>query len=762
MSSFQSISLKIIINIFYVLQSKYNKITTLAKTFQEDPSCQLFTVLRKYLQKEGTESVEAAVVSDTLPQLITIQKGILALTRQWKNVLYMPHMSELDFKSKKSIHPYNVKFALASEFIDDETECADQFDVVDERTSLLAAEGGSVHQSVSMSDLTEHKHEGQDFHDGTSFASALSSKHKKAGGGLRPPFAYGSPGNPHLSNMESPERRAVHTPIPGMQRNDSNYSFHSAAASLPSADPDTTPPQTPVKLELPKPSILKNKMDKTNDLYQWMANAARQQEFKGMSIEDDNQSFKRQDSLMGAFGSGWSQDDSRLDLTDRQLAMATSIMQLADAQSLFKPFLQSIGLHVEAVRPTAMMKKFGGSLSLQGKLQFLKIQISDSEKSKSRSKGKKRAPKLVNFKDNMSVFNCENFSVNIAMKDVVDFETKESGEQTEKSEFQLNFAMHKLEAKPTTLQVNFMIHCESVTQHVDMPLLRLIHQFATMAENVKETKGELKKSHETDEWTKTHRKQDSKDSTSSADTQQSDVSQSTGFSPGSSEAIPMGWRGKETELTGQSQEKPSSLTSKSPNLSFRKSIDLIRGERLHLPLKKTPIGKEQRKLVQPISEGQSSKGKTVLTPPQSLNLSDTVTIEMEDTSSPALVEKTFEDEIQETTPKCWRTLYHILELYSTLPEVKTFKPKPSHKLPVIEEEPEPEAGGREDNFEPAETPSDTSRVGLNKAGIPTAATAEEGRVASEPAASNTKSSFNKTKFKQSEKFSLICMYIKYF
>jgi hypothetical protein len=63
--------------------------------------------------------------------------------------------------------------------------------------------------------------------------------------------------------------------------------------------------------------------------------------------------------------------------------------------------------------------------------------------------------------------------VHIAMKDVVDFENKESGSAEDKntSKPQLNFPMHKLEAKPTTLQVNFMMNCNSVIQHVDMPLL---------------------------------------------------------------------------------------------------------------------------------------------------------------------------------------------------------------------------------------------------------------------------------------------------
>jgi hypothetical protein len=103
----------------------------------------------------------------------------------------------------------------------------------------------------------------------------------------------------------------------------------------------------------------------------------------------------RQDSLLGAFGSAWSQDDSRLDLNDELFSKATSIMQLADARILFKPFLQSIGLHVEGVRPTAMMKKFGGSLSLQGQLEVIRIQIVNSERHRRKEKSKKR--RLIDF-----------------------------------------------------------------------------------------------------------------------------------------------------------------------------------------------------------------------------------------------------------------------------------------------------------------------------------------------------------------------------
>ena len=268
-------------------------------------------------------------------------------------------------------------------------------------------------------------------------------------------------------------------------------------------------------------SALKSKVD---DLYRWMT-----QQQKGFDphppLEDDHGvSVRRQDSFLEAFGRGMGQEDSHTDVNTDHYTLGTSIMQLADAQNLFKPFLQSIGLHVENVRPTAMLKNFGGNLSLQGKLDELKIQIADSVKTKGKGKGKgKKHGKMAGLLHDVPAFHCEMFALTISMKDVTDFEKKDSEDDRFRN-FPYKFAMHKLEAKPATLQVNFLVNCQAVTQNVDMPLLRLIHQFVTMVGNINETRMELKQGHSSVDWIRTHRKQDSKGSTSSGDTVHSDAS----------------------------------------------------------------------------------------------------------------------------------------------------------------------------------------------------------------------------------------------
>jgi hypothetical protein len=78
----------------------------------------------------------------------------------------------------------------------------------------------------------------------------------------------------------------------------------------------------------------------------------------------------------------------------------------------------------------------------------------------------------LNMSAGTPAFVCESFVVDISMKDVVDFEDTAEGGQPQFPPF----AMHKLEAKPTTLQINLMVESQSITQHVDMALLRLVHQ----------------------------------------------------------------------------------------------------------------------------------------------------------------------------------------------------------------------------------------------------------------------------------------------
>lgn len=94
------------------VRGRFGRLTPLASTLQEDPSCQLCAVLERYvLQVADPAQLEAALADGELPQLSTLRQGVIVLSRQWKNVLYTPLLLDHNYKSKY-VRPLNVTFTL--------------------------------------------------------------------------------------------------------------------------------------------------------------------------------------------------------------------------------------------------------------------------------------------------------------------------------------------------------------------------------------------------------------------------------------------------------------------------------------------------------------------------------------------------------------------------------------------------------------------------------------------------------------------------
>ena len=375
-------------------------------------------------------------------------------------------------------------------------------------------------------------------------------------------------------------------------------------------------------------------------------------------------------------------------------------------QILFKPLLRAIGLNIGAIKTTALIKKFGGNVSVIGKLQVLRIDIVDSEitnKSRRGRKGKTRTnlPKFhIDTGFATPAFLCDAFAVMINLKDVVDFEKNkddiESGvygpDSRRRSLRALRLAMSHMESKPTTTKVNFSVQSHSISQHVNMSLLRLVHQFVTMIQNINLTRTELKQHSKVDIF-RGHRKQDSKGSSTATgtDVQSEDGGKKEEVGPKANVLTP---ESDQTVRISQSSEESTQTASSTAKMVTTESFP--RPDRLHLSFgDKSPLRVMSRKGIFDVlgtvrGSSEESESQPILqSPPNSLNLdTDSVVVEVGDTSSPALAEKTIVDEINEHTPKCWKTLYHLLNLYSTMPEPKTIaRPAPS-RLSVIDEEPE--------------------------------------------------------------------------
>jgi len=76
------------------VKSKYNCLSLMSRTLQEDPSCQLNLVLHRYalMLENDWHALEARLSPSVVPPLSTLKQGVVVLSRQWKNAIYTPFM----------------------------------------------------------------------------------------------------------------------------------------------------------------------------------------------------------------------------------------------------------------------------------------------------------------------------------------------------------------------------------------------------------------------------------------------------------------------------------------------------------------------------------------------------------------------------------------------------------------------------------------------------------------------------------------------
>lgn len=342
---------------------------------------------------------------------------------------------------------------------------------------------------------------------------------------------------------------------------------------------------------------------------------------------------------------------------------------------MFKPLLRAMDLQLETDRISGLMKKFGGNVSMTGILNALYVEIVDSEsntgrKANSANHGKpKQVPKLRDEKHiEKHAFLCNTFAIILSMKDVVDFEKekeKDEAKETAASEKPKNVqqkawhalkrALDQMEVKPVTTKLNFSVSAQSVTQHVDMSLLRLVHRFAMMTESILKVQRELRDdsmktclyrvTHRTNRFMSTPSDEYSSSGYNSFETASSKnkVSSGSGRKLGETPSDPRATV-SQMEKNCHTSDRPDRL----PSISSVQS-----GQ-----------APEKSDTVCPVTETVAD------IPLRSRNLSGSVAIDMADTLSPSDAEKTIANEVKADIPRCWKTLYHLLDLYSLMPVVE--------------------------------------------------------------------------------------------
>lgn len=330
--------------------------------------------------------------------------------------------------------------------------------------------------------------------------------------------------------------------------------------------------------------------------------------------------------------------------------LASPTFQLVDAQVLFKPLLKSLGLHFEPVKMSAIMKKFGGELSILANLKDIRVEIVDSE-STIKAKLLKKRPVVRMSMRARPAFLCKHFSVTLSMKDMLDVETITGNRKARfidpadadadrepvylKTVQLFKDTIEQIEAKPATTKINFSVTSQSVTQHVNMSLLRLVHQFVTMVEDVAQTKSDLDKT---------------------LPSLKAPIEVTSGVVP-------------DQKLKFQEQTPTSDKPTASKGATFAKRPNII-----NVPTN-SPLTVDELNELELNIETRQYQDKEPLDEgiPSPLKLfkvnGEPVVIETMDSASPTVQQKTIFDEIKATTPKCWKNLYHLLNLYNSMPDV---------------------------------------------------------------------------------------------
>ncbi|XP_011301889.1 uncharacterized protein KIAA1109 isoform X7 [Fopius arisanus] len=595
------------------IKSRYGRLTPLAKTLQEDPSCQLCSILQHYVLMSELMIIDANLRENELPLLSTLRQGVIVLSRQWKNVLYTPLLLEHNYKTKH-VKPLNVTFAVSD-----------------------PDDGHSVRKKAVM--------------------GAIDKKRR-----------YGT-----LREEKPPQIHVSHSHQLGS--NPSIYSGgHGSHHSTASGD------------DMTSPTIHHSRghINTEEDLYSWMA---KQQEF----IKDNDKSNLRgnwvfrteqkaaKDSKINTMTTDDTEDSDMQ--SGAYLYPMKDSLRLLDAHLIFEPLLSSLSVMPQQMlsaigsgnlNNVSSLDSLGSNLSLVGTMDTMRIDIVVSELGK--VVDKKKPPKLpkkgskftLDIPPETPAFLCERIGLDIDIKKMADMTVDDMIQRQNV----LYISRGQLK-KHTSTVVNFSLHIRYISQQVNMPLLRLLHQISNMYQNVKETQMELKE-------------------------QQPDPKR--GANPVSDDrAIKKG-------LSSNSDIQEQLLLDK----------------KLEEPILRKPFDPTQPKVISPSSSIRSrpqsfvqkfrSTGKSVK---GYINLSEgVITPSFGASPSSSGLEKIsiISDKCKDpsnVTPRCWKTIYYLLDLYATRPETKTI----THRFSLSADSEQYKGGKKYENLN--ETKDQDVEKGLN-------------------------------------------------
>uniref|UniRef100_A0A3Q3G3A6 Bridge-like lipid transfer protein family member 1 n=1 Tax=Labrus bergylta TaxID=56723 RepID=A0A3Q3G3A6_9LABR len=644
------------------IRSKYNRVTKRARYLHENPSCMLCNILHRYLQQADYSIIEEATMNDGVPALVTLKKGLVALARQWMKFIVVTQ----GFKAIGLMRPNQLTkpkepqqnlvetvlgldngAALQSDTSADGAEFEFDAATVSEHTMLLEGacsrpptkEGNSgpvsgveimrklskshTHNESALRIKGSHPYQSLSY---TSGDTAADSPAHVCRAGLP---AKDSPRKESLLSNLTGSFRSLHNLLEGMpQRNEPTAAAAAKSGSLTQTGNSLGTDMLTEHPLLSEPASV--------SFYNWMSNAVGNRTGAGAQESPVNRSQHNSLQTGGTcnlptipsasdFNTVLSSDQNTLDGTHSQHSQHSTsqddiadieegnqcpaAVQLADAQVVFKPLLSYTGIQAQDTTPLSYKMYFGEHLSFSGNLECLRADIVDSDTSKDRKNKRSRRQGMVNlppleFKPALLI---ETFSLNAVVME------KSASAPQGPTAAPLSF--HDLNRRHyNTFHCDFTTACQAISQRVDMALVRLIHQFSTMIDDIKATQTDIKLSRYT---------AGSASPTPTFKARPYRHFRSSDFS-----------RSSRGSLNGAGRSGTQTLKSK-------------RGLRRREPRGRSSLGRSERR-----TSKVSRKG--------SRDVADHMAIQMDDSDSITVSEQS------EPSAECWQNMYKLLNFYSLI------------------------------------------------------------------------------------------------
>ncbi|XP_023176913.2 transmembrane protein KIAA1109 homolog isoform X3 [Drosophila hydei] len=673
-----------------IKKSRYaNNYTLLSKTLQEDPSCQLCYIMQKLVLDEGVQRIEQIFKHGEVPHLNTLRQGIIVLSRQWKNTLYNPILFEHQYKNKLA-RPINVTFS----FPQNEEEC--EADECEGDVEMGAYAGVGEHPEESENALLL----GQTQHHRTHIGIPLINADNSQYGGMS--YAQETAHHGPASQRSASTSPNIHHTRRGIQM-------------LPIIS-GLVEKQVP---EFEYGALQEGSLSSTNsvnkfwlgaenhkeDLYFWMAKQQDNNKKKEHSTEKEH-ARPAPPKLHGHPQA-------------RGTIMQDSI-KLLDAHLIFEPLLTCLGVMPQQMinkfsnADISSLENFGTNLSLIGTFDSIRVDIVVSEAGDKKNNTNTKPAKLskksngarASIMMDTPLFLCERVGVELEV-------LKMSDGMVDQARQNVIYMSRRQLKKHTSTVINFSLNVRFISQQVNMPLLRLLHQICNMYQNVKDAQNEF---HEHPDLSK---KSQTKDECSLASEPTDLLPFSERFAgPGESfsderydkfnetmPTMPAGRNRPIIQLTPSpnAKNRPQSFAQKlrSTGKSVKGKLGYTNlNESSSSPLRDSPtMSFHEQHILKLTTESKASLNGGCATS-VSGDYNNTLT-----KSAPLL-----------ETPNCWKTIYHLLELYGTMPETKTVAQRSS--LNEHKKAPPSFGNNDEDDLTNAPTPLPQHREMMLVDGVP--------------------------------------------